>query len=241
MSHEFLDLVKFLPVIPSIDLQGSRNKHTHYWIGHVKSVIAFFMNADDNMRHTLNSLRKDVGKKYKEAQDYEEWVSNLRQTYLSELFSRFQLKLMKELYSKYKKIMNIEILNTKVQNFLIQSWEQYKTEISQIVQRMDEESTIKERQIKIIKRTHGSVKTFNYVSKLRKSNRHHSSTIISFGISKPSLHHKRTNLAYASWPTINDSSNGTLKNNLKVSETDGDDESTERKVVVKDLKWRSKT
>ncbi|CAG8742682.1 26727_t:CDS:2 [Dentiscutata erythropus] len=68
IDNEVFELI--LPVTSSIDLPDA-----------------------DNMRRALNSLIKDVGKKYKEAQDYEEWMS---QTYLSELFSRFYAEFNEE-------------------------------------------------------------------------------------------------------------------------------------------------
>ncbi|CAG8791919.1 16331_t:CDS:2, partial [Dentiscutata erythropus] len=97
-----------------------------------------------------------------EVQDYEEWMSNLRQTYLSDLFSRFHAEINEETLFKVQEEYEYKNLNTEVQNFLVQDWQQYKSRILQIAQRIDNEFVVKQKQIAIIdrlrRRTYGSTK-----------------------------------------------------------------------------------
>ncbi|CAG8741677.1 460_t:CDS:2 [Dentiscutata erythropus] len=182
IDNEVLGLI--LPVTPSIDLPES--KHTHYWIDHVKNVIAFLMNADDNMRRALNNLRKDVGNKYKETKNYEKWMFNLRQFYLrgqDDHFSRLHAEINRETLFKMQEDYEYKKLKTEIQcnPFLVQDWQQYKSRILQIAQRIDRNLTsttfpptlvssknkivdkITQKRIKIVKRlrklTYGSKRT----------------------------------------------------------------------------------
>ncbi|CAG8725574.1 7076_t:CDS:1 [Dentiscutata erythropus] len=120
-------------IVPSIDLPES----PHYWIDHVK---AFFMNADDNKQCALNSLREDVGKKYEETQNYENWMFNLHQIYLG-LFSRFHAEIDEETLFKMQEYYDYEYKKLKIEiesnPFLVQDWQQYyKSRILQIAQRI---------------------------------------------------------------------------------------------------------
>ncbi|CAG8491265.1 12687_t:CDS:2 [Dentiscutata heterogama] len=141
IDNEVLGII--LPVTPSIDLPKSLNKHTHYWIDHVKNVIAFLMNADDNMRRALNNLRKDVGKKYEEVRNYEKWMFNLRQSYLGgqdDLFSRLHAEINKETLSMMQEDHEYKKFMTEVENNPFLDWRQYKSRILQITQRIENNS-----------------------------------------------------------------------------------------------------
>ncbi|CAG8698960.1 17023_t:CDS:1, partial [Racocetra fulgida] len=65
LDDEILGLIA--PITPTID---SPDEPKHYWISHVKNAVAFFMEADDNVRRMLNHLREDVENTHKEAQNY---------------------------------------------------------------------------------------------------------------------------------------------------------------------------
>ncbi|CAG8609684.1 3753_t:CDS:2, partial [Dentiscutata heterogama] len=133
IDDEILGLI--VPVTPSIDLSES----PHYWNDHVKNTIAFFMNADDNKRRALNSLREYVRTKYNEAQNYAKWMFNLRKIYLLGLFSRIHGEISDETLFKmreYYEYRNLKI-EIKYNPFLVQDWQQYKSRILQIAQGID--------------------------------------------------------------------------------------------------------
>ncbi|CAG8770607.1 1008_t:CDS:1 [Dentiscutata erythropus] len=79
-------------------------------------------------RCELNNLRKDIGKKYEEAQNYKKWMFDLCQNYRKELFSRFHVEIN-------EKIMNTKDLRMKL--ILQDRYEQYKSRILQIAQRIN--------------------------------------------------------------------------------------------------------
>ncbi|CAG8725582.1 7077_t:CDS:2, partial [Dentiscutata erythropus] len=136
IDNEILGLI--VPVTPSVDLPESRHKLTYYWIDYVKNVDAFYKSANDNMRR---ALREDVEKKYKEAQHYEKWMLNLRQSYLIKRYNSFlklHAKINKETLSMMQKDHEYKRLKTEVQSnpFLALDLQQYKSRILQIAQKI---------------------------------------------------------------------------------------------------------
>ncbi|CAG8588252.1 22150_t:CDS:2 [Dentiscutata erythropus] len=148
--------------IRNMDLPRSIRKHTHYWNDHVKNVIAYLMNADDNMRRELNDLKKEVEKKREEAQNYENWMINLRQSYLreqEEIFFRLHVGLNKEILTMMKEDYEYKKFKTEVENNPYLDWQQYTSRIDPIVRRIE----IIQKRILIVKR----LKKFTYASKRR--------------------------------------------------------------------------
>ncbi|CAG8722859.1 14026_t:CDS:2 [Cetraspora pellucida] len=75
LDDEILGLIA--PITPNINSPEILDGPKHYWISHVKNAVAFFMEADDNVRLMLNQLRKDVEDTRKESQNYHQWTSNV--------------------------------------------------------------------------------------------------------------------------------------------------------------------
>ncbi|CAG8732259.1 hypothetical protein C2G38_2226062 [Gigaspora rosea] len=152
VDNEILELIS--PVTPDIYLSDAQGVSKYYWISHVKNTIAFFMNADDNTRSALNDLRENIEIISKEAQHYHEWTNKLFQSQVRDqgilferLLAEINSKLDCETFFKLQNDLSYQNLLLKIQvnPFLLHNWQNYKTKILQIIQRITcEEFTTQE-------------------------------------------------------------------------------------------------